>query len=77
MITACRDCACWEQLTFHPDTGVCRRHAPVIDPHRKNYFADRFPYTRDTDYCFEALSIKDHAGAIRRINYVTLNEVEL
>lgn len=73
MITACRDCAAWDQLTGNNGLGICRRHALTIDQNRARSKSDRFPLSRSWDYCFDALPVKDHMGSFRTYS----DEVEL
>lgn len=67
MITACRDCAAWDQLYGNDILGICRRHALTVDIDRSRGKSDRFPISRSWDYCFDALSIKDHSGPPRTV----------
>ena len=67
MITACRDCAAWDPIYGNDIIGICRRHAPVVDMDRVRGKADRFPFSRSWDYCFDALSVKDHVGPPRTV----------
>lgn len=71
MITACRDCAAWDQLTGNNSLGICRRHPLSVDPDRARGKSDRFPISRAWDFCFDAIVLRRCNGAFRAPENIT------